>query len=154
MSTPRPFRETNGAAEQSADTPSVSDVTASQSSPSPETAAPSKQTHGAVKPIKTVNDLLARRGVGHSSVGSFNTIGEYRAFLDNMTTASLHRHAVEDAGIVPIDDRGRLIRRLETEWSTLASRTPGHPSGKLPVRAPYSQAQIDQLDEIKRKMSR
>lgn len=98
------------------------------STPSP---IPSRQTHGASfvrGPITSVQQLIGLRNVAKGSMGSFETVAEYRKHVEKLTLGDLHTHAVE-SNVVPIDDRDRLLRRLETEWTTVASRAPGRGAG-------------------------
>jgi hypothetical protein len=119
------------------------------------------QTHGAFTPltgpITNVSQLMnGGRNIAKGSAGSFETLGEYSTYLKGLSLHDLHRHAVEDARIVPIDDRDRLIRRLETEWTSTASRYPGRnpANNKIPQRAPFTAAQMEAQAELRRKALR
>lgn len=123
-------------------------------------AVGSHQTHGAYIPltgsITNVSQLTnGGRNVAKGSAGSFETLGEYSTYLRGLSLHDLHRHAVEDARIVPIDDRDRLIRRLETEWTSTASRYPGrNPANTIPQRKPFTREQMEAQAELRRKALR
>ena len=142
--------------------PSAPPADASFSTPataSPKAQEPTHQTHGAVLPsqgpITSVAQLLNRgRPVSKNSVGHYETLADYRAYLESLNLHELHRHAVEEAKIVPIDDRNRLIRRLEGEYTAVAARTPGRKADSIPSPKPYTAEQTAQLEELRRKMLR
>lgn len=114
--------------------------------------------HGAVfprtGPINSVAQLLGRN-VAKGAVGSFSTMEEYKAYLNTLTPAQLRDHAIEEARIVPIEDRNRLIRRLEGEYTAFAARTParrGAPA--IPQPKPYSAEQHEKLAALRKQMLR
>ncbi len=114
------------------------------------------QTHGAVTsirgPITSVQQLVNQgRSIAKGSSASFATLAEYRAHLNTLDLRELHRHAIEDAKQVPIDDRQRLIRRLETQWTATAARTG---RVQIPARVPFTQEQIDAQNELKNRLLR
>ena len=77
------------------------------------------QTHGALTPqasTSSVGQLTRTKNVASGSAGSFVTMGEYNRYLTGLTTHDLHKHAMNEK-VVPIDDRRRLITRLETAWA-------------------------------------
>lgn len=98
---------------------------------------------------------LLGKPVAKGSVGTFDTLETYSSYVQNLTQGELHRHAIEEAHIVPIAERSRLIRRLESEYTAIASRTPQHRAA-VAVQQPkgYSQEQMDALAEIQRKLKR
>jgi hypothetical protein len=117
------------------------------------------QTHGAITPLSgpvtNVSQIVnGGRNVAKGSSGSFTCLADYTAYLKTLALHDLHRHAVEDARIVPIDDRERLIRRLEVQWTTVAARNPGRMGSVIPIRAPFSKEQIDAQNEIRNKLLR
>ena len=117
------------------------------------------QTHGAVTPITgpitNVSQLMNRgRNIAKGSAGSFKTMGEYTTYVRTLSLNDLHRHAVEDARIVPIDDRERLIRRLETAWTANASRYPGTVAAAIPQRPAFSQEQMATQQALRDKLLR
>lgn len=153
-----PAQEANGDATGTSEgnPPSVADVLASKkgsAAASVNAPTPRHQTHGAILPTGPISSVsqLSGRPVARGSIGSFNSIAEYRGYLEGLTLGELHRHAVEEAKIVPIDDRSRLIRRLEGEYTAIASRTPGRVSNVVTAPKPYSQQQLDILAELQRK---
>jgi hypothetical protein len=92
------------------------------------------------------------RNVAKGSAGSFETLAAYTTYLRGLSLNDLHRHAVEDARIVPIDDRDRLIRRLETEWTATASRYPGRnpANNAIPRRVPFTHEQMEAQAALRR----
>jgi hypothetical protein len=100
-------QETNGAV------PSVGTLSPP---PSPKTIDSKHQIDGAyipiTGPITNARQLIRGRNVARGAIESFETLASYTAHLRKLTLAELHRHAVEDARVVPIDDSERLIRRL------------------------------------------
>ena len=105
-------------------------------------------------PITNVSQLInGGRNAAKGSAGSFESMGEYTTHLRGLSLHDLHRHALEDVRIVPIDDRDRLIRRLETEWTATAARYPGRRVNQpIPQRVPFSAAQMEAQADIKRKI--
>lgn len=164
LSTPMtPFKgqqqEANGAAGE-VGTGAV-DATVSHHSPANVTQMPAKQTHGAIIPsaprrgnVSSVGELLGKP-VAKGSVGTFDTLESYSSYIQGLTQGELHRHAIEEAHIVPIAERSRLLRRLESEYTAIASRTPQHRAA-VAVQQPkgYSQEQMNALDAIQRKLKR
>ncbi len=121
--------------------------------------ATGRQTHGALTsmsgPITSVSQLTnGGRSVAKGSVGSFETLGDYTSYLRTLATHELHRHAVAEARIVPIDDRERLIRRLETAWTAASAKYPGHTAAVIPSRQPFTKEQIEAQAAIKSKLLR
>lgn len=115
------------------------------------------QTHGAVTPlsgsITSVNQLInGGRSIAKGASASFSSLSSYTAHLKTLSLHELRRHALEDARIVPIDDRERLIRRLETQWTTTAARQTGRTSA--PARVPFTQEQLDAQQAIKNQLLR
>lgn len=89
------------------------------------------------------------RTVVKGSIESFGTLAAYTAHLKTLALHELHRHAREEARIVPIDDRERLIRRLETAWTTTASKFPGRATTVIPARVPFTKEQMAAQAAIK-----
>ncbi len=119
----------------------------------------SHQTHGAVTPLTgAINNVSQLTNSGHNiakgSAGSFATLGAYTSYLKTLDLHSLHKHAIEDARIVPIDDRERLIRRLETAWTATSARYPGRAVNAIPARVPFTQEQLEAQAEIKNRLLR
>jgi len=94
------------------------------------TPVTARQTHGATfgGPVSNVQQLIGQRNVSKGSMGSFDTIQSYASHIRKLNLFDLHSHAVESQ-VVPIDDRERLMKRLETEWTAVASRNPGKGPG-------------------------
>ena len=87
------------------------------------TQTPLHQTNGAlpttapeaakvVSSPQSVYDLLGWKTHGYRH----ETLADYQQYLDTMNLAELQRHSVVVANIIPIDDRRRLIDRLEKEF--------------------------------------
>lgn len=117
-------------------------------------------THGGYtpidEPIVTAQQLL-RRGRGSSvggSIGSFETRADYRAYLEKLNTAELHRHAIDEAHIVAIDDRERLIKRLENEWSGIrAKESITGNTAKVPVQRPgFTPQQMAEQEKLRQQL--
>ena len=149
------LQETTGALPETQEkTESVASVTATaqkQTTVRPDTTD-MHQTHGAMPitgPIMSVADLV-RGGAAKGSVESFSDLGSYSKYLNTLTLGDLHRHAVEEARIVPIDDRNRLIHRLEGEYSAIASKNPRR-FKPVAQPKPYSQQQMDTLEDLRHK---
>ncbi len=121
-------------------------------------AASQHQTHGAVTPLTGAISSVAQltnggHNVAKGSSASFESLAAYTAHLRALDLHSLRRHAIEDARIVPIDDRERLIRRLEVQWTTTAARQPGR-AAHIPTRAPFTQEQTDAQNALKNQLLR
>lgn len=78
------------------------------------------QTNGATPQATSVFDMLGMN-VGPYTATSFE---EYQASLANMDLFDLQQHTIEVARIIPIDDRKRLIDRLEKEFLRVQARFP------------------------------
>ncbi len=143
-----PTKSTNGAISQAAPVAEV--VCPGAARPRPETIA--RQTHGAVTangPITTVAQLInGGRNIAKGAVGSFASLEDYTEYLRSLDTHALHRHSVNEARLVPIDDRERLIRRLETAWTTTASRHPARVAA-IPARKPFTEAQLSAQEAVR-----
>ena len=78
------------------------------------------QTHGKEETFEpTTLDQIW----GDTGMYKYNTLEEaqYQEQLDNMTKADMRVHASK-LGLVPIDDRGRLVKRLLKEFKIFASK--------------------------------
>ncbi len=153
-----PAKSTTGATSQ-ASAPSVTEVICPAAPRRNLTAATSsvRQTHGAVTPltggINNVSQLINNgRSVAKGSAGMFESLADYTAHLRGLDLHGLRTHAISEK-IVPIDDRERLIRRLENQWTVTASRMPGRAS-TIPVRAPFTQEQLDAQNVIRNQLLR
>ncbi len=116
-----------------------------------------RQTHGAVTPltggVTNVSQLLnGGRNIARGSAATFESLSDYSSHLRTLDLHGLRTHAMSEK-IVPIDDRERLIRRLENQWTVTASRQPGRAS-QIPVRPPFTQAQLDAQNAIKNQLLR
>ena len=147
----RVIKEINGAV----------DSTATVTLPAAQTAGnvPSKhQTDGMyvpiTGPITNVRQLIrGNRNVAKGSIESFATLSDYTAYLRKLTTAERNRHAVEDARVVPIDDKERLIRRLENNWTEVAGRERSRMGESvLPARPGFTDEQKAAQEAIRRRM--
>lgn len=126
------------------------------STPAAVTPPVKHQTHGGYTattgPITSVDQLRRGTNVGKGTVGSFTTMESYSSYLHNLTLAELHDHAVRQARTVPIDDRLRLIKRLEMAWTEVAAREGfGRP---IPKREPFTSEQMAAQAEIRKKLLR
>ena len=141
-------------------TPSESVASITETPTSAEAKLPSMrlkhQTHGGYTPISgpitNVDQIRRRPNSIKGAPGAFASVHEYAEYLHTLNTADLHRHCVEQARIVPIDDRGRLIRRLEDNWSSIVAK-----EGLLkapPARPQFTAEQRAKQDEIGRQLLR
>lgn len=106
-------------------------------------------------PITSVSQLTnGGRNIAKGSAGSFETMAAYTSYLKGLSLHDLRRHAREDARIVPIDDRERLIRRLETAWTSTAAKYPGRAGAAIPTRVPFTAEQIAAQAAIRDKLVR
>lgn len=152
----KPFKEANGAAPVAPNT-SVASLTKASTPPATDQQPIQRQTHGAMPQngaISSVGQLIRGPNVSRGSVGTFATLDEYRAYLNTLSLGALHRHALEEVKIVPIDDRNRLIRRLEGEWGALAARSVGRGRDGFQPPQPklFTQEQTDAQEAIRRKL--
>lgn len=114
------------------------------------------QTHGAIipsGPISSVGQLISGRAT-KASIGSFETLDNYKTYINNLALGELRQHAIEEARIVPVEDRNRLIRRLESEWSALAARSPGRKPMLIPAPIQYTEEQMRINNELYKKARR
>lgn len=132
-------------------------ATAAAVSTDKEPTLPSRQTDGAYipvsGPITNVRQLMRGPNTAKGSIGSFTTLAAYVEHLNKLTAAQLYQHAVEDARVTPIDDRARLIRRLENNWTEVAARELSS-QGKSPApkRGSFTPEQVKAQEELRRKM--
>lgn len=154
-----PAMETNGAL---AAPESVASLTAS-SMPAPETARAGvgqpamQEANGRAVPqqrITSVNELLGRRAATSGTIASFESLASYTDYLKGLTLGALHRHAIDEAKLVPIDDRNRLIRRLEGEWTSISARYPGRKAATIPQPKLYTPEQLAAQQAIYDKLVR
>lgn len=118
---------------------------------------PKHQTHGGYTPLTgpvlSASQLYRTKNVAKGSPGAFPSMQAYGAWLRDLSMADLHRHAVEEAHIVAIDDRERLIKRLEAEWTGANAREgEGNLTRTIPKREPYSAEQLAELERLKQQM--
>lgn len=67
---------------------------------------------------QSVYEILGMRSTNYRQ----NSFAEYQEFLSNLNLAELQHHSVEIANIIPIDDRRRLVDRLEKEYLRVNAR--------------------------------
>lgn len=105
-------------------------------------------------PITNVRQLTrGNRNVAKGSIESFGSLTDYTAYLRHLTSAELNRHAVEEARVVPIDDKDRLIRRLENNWTEVAARERSRMGENvLPPRPGFTDEQKAAQEAIRRRM--
>lgn len=172
MPTPRKRRQTTGAAPSSTThgvdspqkaTPSVSEtlaaanVAVAQDGASIAGSPPAHQIDGSylpiTGPITSVHQLTRGKNVSQNSVASFGTMEAYNSYLSKLTVADLHRHALVDARVVPIDDKARLIRRLEANWTAVAAREKQRAGIEtVAPRVGFSTEQMEKQEAIRRRM--
>lgn len=127
---------------------------APEAAPTPPT--PSHQTHGGFTPttgsVRNARQLLRGPTVAKGSIGSFKTLEAYSSYLRGLNDAQLSKHAIEEAHIVAIDDRNRLIKRLEGEWSGHAIHEPNSELARIPQRPPFTDEQLAKQAAIKKQL--
>lgn len=76
-----------------------------------------KQLDGEVKVDLKKRAVTLDQILGDTGMGRYNTLDEdvYTQGLKDMAWADLQRHATEN-GIIPMDDRARLINKLVAEF--------------------------------------
>lgn len=156
------FKELNGAVKQDTAASTPNTAPKSVDTQRAATVAPtSRVTHGAYTPTepnavyRNAQELLHRgagRNIGYGTIGSFESRGAYRAYLDSLTTADLHRHAIDEAHIVAIDDRDRLIKRLEQEWLGVRAKEAAMPTKHIPARPGFTVEQRQAQEAIRAKL--
>lgn len=79
-----------------------------------------RQTNGALPASKpqSVFEILGIRSTNYRH----ETFADYQKYLDTLNLAELQRHAIDTANIIPIDDRNRLVDRLEKEYLRINAR--------------------------------
>lgn len=142
---PRPRKTATGA------TPATS-----KASTATVATSPTHQTHGGFTPIAgpitSVRQLIRTPNVAKGAIGGFPTLQAYSGYLKGLSTVDLHRHAIEEAHIVAIDNRDQLIRRLETEWSGHNLNEANGVVRQVPKREPFTSEQIAAQEALRRKM--
>lgn len=91
-----------------------------------------KQTHGALAAPRTIEQLT-----GQDETYSVTDLDSYRQLIANMTDEEMQEHAVEVAGITPINNRSLLIDRLEAKFVSTVGRV-------APIAAPSRMTKADQ----------
>ncbi len=78
------------------------------------------QTNGALPASKpqSVYEILGMRSTNYRH----ESFADYQKYLDTLNLAELQRHAIDTANIIPIDDRNRLVDRLEKEYLRVNAR--------------------------------
>lgn len=161
-----PSHETNGSLSTGGETrQTVKRVRATKTNAATKTAQteakasskPTHQTHGGYTPITgpitNVRQLIRGGNKARGSIGSFQSLASYSAYVKSLTTAELHRHAIEEAHIVAIDDRDRLIRRLESEWSAHNAReADSSVVASIPKRSGFTAEQRAAQEAIRKKL--
>ncbi len=75
------------------------------------------QTHGAkLSGSETVASLINRH-----KKQTANSVAEYVKYLESLSLDELHRHSIT-AGEIPIDNRDKLLTRLERRFSKTLSK--------------------------------
>lgn len=84
------------------------------------------QTHGQVEGPRTLDQVW-----GDTGEGKYGTLvlAEYQKYLKELTKSDLQAHAVK-IGLVPVDNRETLVKRLEREFNKHASLYKSVPNKK------------------------
>ncbi len=114
------------------------------------------QTHGGYTPptgpITNVSQLYNKgQNIGQGEAGSFSSMADYTRYLRSLSLHEIRSHAIKEK-IVPIDDTERLIRRLETQWTSSSNRYPGRSGNTIPARQPFSREQIEAQEKMRSQM--
>jgi len=99
------------------------------------------QTHGKIENPVTLDQIWGDDG--KSKYGTLD-VNEYEKNLKEMVKSDLQAHAVK-IGLIPIDDRENLIKRLKQEFIKYASQFKARP--KINNAKPLSKAARDILSE-------
>lgn len=91
-----------------------------------------KQTHGALSTPLSIEELT-----GMAETYPVATLAQYKELLASMTDEDMRQHAIDVAGIVPIDNRSLLIERLETKFVSANRRA-------APIVPPSKMSKKDQ----------
>lgn len=76
-----------------------------------------KQTHGGLAAPKSIEQLT-----GQAETYSVSDLDSYRQLLATMTDEEMQEHAIEVAGITPINNRNLLLDRLESKFASTMGR--------------------------------
>lgn len=142
--------ETSEAETDSARAAKLPPKTVAKTSPPP----PPRQAHGAIirGPISSVQQLIGRNSVAKGSMGSFETLSDYRDHIDTLTLGELHAHAI-DSMETPIYDTSVLKTRLERKWTEVSARnTPGRGVGQSRGVKGYTSEQNAAAQALLKKM--
>jgi len=71
------------------------------------------QTHGQVESPRTLDQIWGDSG--QSKYGTL-VLAEYQKYLKELTKSDLQTHAVK-VGLIPVDNRETLVKRLEKEFN-------------------------------------
>ena len=84
------------------------------------------QIHGKIEKPLTLNQVWGDDG--STKYGTLN-VNEYTEYLNNLNKSDLQTHAVK-IGLVPVDDRTSLIKRLKAEFNKFSSQFKARPVAK------------------------
>lgn len=90
-----------------------------------ETKSEQYVAHGALAPDqnKTITQLLGK--YRKNSYASYANIQEYSKYINNLPLAELHKHSIEVANVIPIQDKVKLIKNLEGEYNAYQAKSFG-----------------------------
>jgi len=132
----------------------ISDTSAPKAPPAAN--PPGHQTHGGYTPpsgpVTSVRQLIRTPNVAKGAISSYPTLEAYGAYLRKLSTIELHRHAIEEAHIVAIDDRDQLTRRLELEWSYHRGREGSVAAQAAPPHRGFTPEQMAKQEEQRKSM--
>jgi len=105
----------------------------------PKKKIPSTEITGDLKPRLSLYEMVGL------NVNPYNqrTLEEYQAYLDTLSFIELHEHAAQEAGVVPIDDREKLLERLSRQFIVV--------NGQLEANAIQVKESREQLEASKKK---
>ena len=96
------------------------------------------QTHGQVESPRTLDQVW-----GDSGQGKYGTLvlAEYQKYLKELTKSDLQAHAIK-VGLIPVDNRETLVKRLEREFNKHVSLYKPVPKTKNDIKLSKSARDI------------
>jgi hypothetical protein len=96
------------------------------------------QTHGQVESPRTLDQVWGDSG--QSKYGTL-VLAEYQKYLKELTKSDLQAHAIK-VGLIPVDNRETLVKRLEREFNKHISLYQSAPKTKNNIKLSKSARDI------------
>jgi hypothetical protein len=96
------------------------------------------QTHGQVESPRTLDQVWGDSG--QSKYGTL-ALAEYQKYLKELTKSDLQAHAIK-VGLIPVDNRETLVKRLEREFNKHISLYQPAPKTKNDIKLSKSAKDI------------